>query len=267
MHDKRSHRIHVAASTLPPLTILVSLSYTIMYHPLDVWGRYMTPLLAIVLFIVGYGIQLLQEKLFHYERVDHDIDDGVELSGKRYIRKRFLLIPAAIALIPGIIAVPICNDLILRLVENGTIDYYSDNFIAPYVVMAVIVIGAVLGASARMQPANLSISSNSVWFYVIAHCALFVIDLFMEIPSILPCVALVVVIITAMYELNLSFVEDLCRKVRDTDGLERLRETNYQHVHRIYKRFMSIFIVPFLLTAAASVVWQYLLENALNKPL
>lgn len=267
MLDKRSHRIHLAASVLPPLTILLSVTYTVMYHPLGWWGRYLVPLSALIFFIIGYYIQRLQEKLFHLERVDHDIDDGVETSGRRYIFKRFLLIPAALAVVPGLVAMSLCNKLILRLVEQGEIDYYSDNFVAPFVVLAVIVISCALGAAARMQPGNLSLSSGSVWFYVICHIALFLIDMFMEIPSILPCVLLVVVIVTAMYELNLSFVEDLCRRSHDTDSLPRLRETNYAYVHRIYKRFVRVFIVPFLLTAAASVVWQYLLEHALNQPL
>lgn len=267
MLDKRSHRVHMAASVLPPLTLLISVVYTVMYYPLSWWGRYLVPLAALIFFVIGYFIQRLQEKLFGLERVDHDIDDGVELSGRRYVYKRFLLIPAAVSAVPGVLAMMLCNRLILRLVEQGEIDYYSDNFVAPVLVLVAIVVATVLGAASRMQPGNLMLSSGSVWFYVICHTALFLIDLFMEIPSILSCVMLVCVIVTAMFELNLSFVEDLCRRSHDSDSLPRLRETNYRYVYRIFTRFMQVFIVPFLLTAAASVVWQYLLEHALNTAL
>jgi hypothetical protein len=35
----------------------------------------------------------------------------------------------------------------------------------------------------------------------------------------------------------------------------------------LHENFPDVAVVPFLLTAAWSVVWQYLLENALNQPL
>lgn len=267
MENKRYHFIHLAASFVPPLALLVSLGYTVMYRAVGLWGRYLTPLAAILFFTAGYFLMILQERLFKVACVDHDIDDGVGDTVHRYIKKRFLLIPAAISLVPGIVSMPMVDREIRRLVEVGELDYYSDNFIAPWLMLAVIVVSCVMGAAFRQQPGNITITHGAVWFYVIVHASLYIIDLFMEIPSILPCLMLVVTGIVALFELNTSFIEDITRKSGDLSGYPRLRETNYLYIKSIVRNFVRVFIVPFLLCAAADLVIQYLLKNVWNQPL
>lgn len=267
MEEKRYHRIHLAASYALPLSLLVSVSYTVMYRAVGLGGRYLSPLAAILFFTVGYVLMMLEERVFGVTHIAHDIDDGIEEQVQHSVKKRYLLIPGAVAIIPASLAIPLVNREILRLVETGELDYYSDNFIAPWIVFGIIVISCVMGASARQQPGNITVTPSSVWFYVIVHAALYIIDLFMEIPSILPCLMLVVVGIASIYELNLSFVEDITRKSGDMRELPRLRETNYLYVKQIVKKFIWVFIVPFLLCSAFDLVWQYFLENALNQPL
>lgn len=267
MDNNRTNRIHLAASVIPPLALLVSLSYTMMYRAVGVVGRWMTPLAAVVFFIIGYYIMRLEERIFGVTRTHFDIDDGVSDITRRYVFKRFLIIPAIIAAIPGAFAIPLVDKEIRRLVDTGELDYYSDNFVAPWLVFAVIVISAMLGASARMKPGNVSITPFAFMFHAVCHSAIFIVNIFMEVPSILPTLLFAVVIIASLFELNAAFVENICRKTGDASGLERLRETNFNYVKRIVVNFIKVFIVPFILTAAFSVVWQYLLENALNKPL
>ncbi|MBQ3126511.1 MAG: hypothetical protein IJC15_05515 [Clostridia bacterium] len=267
MDNKRTNRIHLAASVVPPLALLVSLSYTMMYRAVGLAGRWLTPLFAVIFFIVGYSIMRLQERIFGVTRTDFDIDDGVSEVTRRYVLRRFLILPAIIAAIPGACMVPLVDKEIRRLVNVGELDYYSDNFIAPWLVFAVIVIAAILGASARMKPGNVSITPFYAMFHAVCHVGLFIINIFMEVPSTLPTVLFTAVLIVSVFELNAAFVDNICRKTGDFSGQEKLRETNFNYVKRIVRNFLRVFIVPFLLTAAWSVVWQYLLENALNQPL
>ena len=78
---------------------------------------------------------------------------------------------------------------------------------------------------------------------------------------------LVVTGIVALFELNTSFIEDITRKSGDLSGYPRLRETNYLYIKSIVRNFVRVFIVPFLLCAAADLVIQYLLKNVWNQPL
>ncbi len=267
MDNKRTNRIHLAASIVPPLALLVSVSYTMMYRAVGLAGRWGTPLAAVIFFIVGYYIMRLEERIFGVTRTDFDIDDGVSEVTRRYVYRRFLIIPAVIAAIPGAFIVPLVDKEIRRLVDTGELDYYSDNFIAPWLVFAVIVVAAILGATARMKPGNITITPFYAMFHAVCHAGIFIINIFMEIPSVLPTVLFTAVIVVTIFELNAAFVENICRKTGDSSGLEKLRETNYNYVKRIVRNFFRVFIVPFLLTAAWAVVWQYLLENALNQPL
>ena len=267
MENNRTTRIHLAASVVPPLALLVSVSYTMMYRAVGAFGRWLTPLAAVVFFIVGYYIMRLEERVFGVTRTDFDIDDGVSEVTRRYVFKRFLIIPALISAIPAAFAVPLVDKEIRRLVDVGELDYYSDNFIAPWLVFAVIIIAAILGASARMNPGNVSITPFSFMFYAVCHAGIFIINIFMEVPSILPTLLFAAVIEVALFELNAAFVENVCRKTGDSTGLVRLRETNFNYVKRIVGNFFKVFIVPFILCAAVDVVWQYLLEHALNQPL
>lgn len=267
MDNNRTNRIHLAASTVPLLALLVSVSYTIMYRAAGTAGRWLTPLAAVVFFIVGYYIMRLEERIFGLTRTDFDIDDGVSEVTHRYVYKRFLIAPALISVIPAAFAVPLVDKEIRRLVDVGELDYYSDNFIAPWLVFAIIIIAAILGASARMKPGNVSITPFSFMFHAVCHAAIFIINIFMEVPSILPTLLFVAVIVAALFELNAAFVEDICRKTGDSTGLIRLRETNFNYVRRIVVNFIKVFIVPFILFAALDIVWQYLLETALNQPL
>ena len=267
MHDKRTKRIHLAASVLPPLALLISAGYTIMYRPLGKTGRWLIPLLCLAFFVAGYYIMRLQERIFGYARVDFDVDDGYSETTRQYVRKRYLIAPALLAAIPAGMIFPLIEKEIVRLVREGQLEYMDDDFIAPWLVFGFIVLAAVLGASARMKPGNIALSKFAVLFHAICHAALFIINIFMEVPSVLPTALCAVVMVVALFELNTAFVEDICRKTRDDTNLPTMRETNYQYVKRIVKNFFWVFIVPFLLTSAFSVVWQYLLENRLNQPL
>ena len=267
MENKRCRFIHLVASFVPPLALLVSISYTVMYRAVGLWGRYLTPFAAIAFFTAGYFFMILQERLFHVTCVDHDIDDGLDDTVRRYVKKRFLLIPAAISLVPGIMSMPLVEREIRHLVDIGELDYYSDNFIAPWLMLAVIVVSCVMGAAFRQQPGNITVTHGAVWFYVIVHVSIYIIDLFMEIPSILPCLMLVLTGIVCLFELNTSFIEDITRKSGDLSGYPRLWETNYLYSKGIVRNFIRVFIVPFLLCAAADLVLQYLLKNVWNQPL
>lgn len=264
---KRANRIHLAASIIPPLSLLISLSYTLMYRAAGPRGRWGSTVAALAFFVLGYYIMKLEEKLFRYPRTHFDIDDGLEEVTKHYVRKRFLVIPTVIAAVPGFLAVPLVDKEIRRLVDIGGLDYYSENFVAPWLVCAIIIIATILGASARMQPGNVTVTPFSVMVYGVCHAGIFIVNLFMEVPSILPTLLFAAMIVVSIFELNASFVEDVCRKVGDASGLIELRNTNFAYIKRIAVNFVKVFIVPFILTAAADMVWQYLLENALNKPL
>lgn len=267
METKRTYRIHLAASTLIPLALMVSVSYTVMYRAASTLGRWLAPLLTILFFIAGYWLMRLEARIFGLTRTDHHIDDGVSETATRYVRKRYLIVPALLSLVPAGFAVPLMDKAILHLVDVGEIAYYSENYLAPWLVAGLIVVATVWGAVSRMQPGNITLNSTSIWFHVILHVALFIIDLFMEVPSILPCLMLTVVIMVAIFELNTSFVEDITLKTGDTEGLGRLLDTNFRYVKRIVGNFWKVYIVPLLLTSAFAIVWQYLLENALNQPL
>lgn len=269
MENKRTntYRIHLAASTLIPLTLLVSVSYMAMYRTIGTLGRWMVPPLVILCFLAGYWLMRLEERIFGLTRTDHDIDDGFSEVARRYVYKRYLIAPALLSLIPAAAAVPLVDLLIRHLVDTGGIDYYSENYLAPWLVAGFIVLSTVWGAVSRMQPGNITLNGTSIKFYVILHMALFIIAMFMEVPSILPCLMLTVVMIVALFELNASFVEDITHKTGDTASLTRLLDTNFRYVRRIVGNFWKVYIVPFLLTAAVALVWQYLLENALNQPL
>lgn len=264
---QRANRIHLAASIIPPLALLISLSYTMMYRAAGPRGRWGSVIAAVAFFVAGYYLMKLQEKLFRYPRTDFDIDDGLEEVTKHYVLKRFLVIPAILSAVPGFLAVPLVDKEIRRLVDIGQLDYYSENFVAPWLVCAIVIVATLLGASARMQPGNITVTPFAVMAHGVCHAGIFIINLFMEVPSILPTLLFAAMIVVSLIELNASFVEDICRKVGDSSGLIELRNTNFTYVKHIAVNFVKVFVVPFILTAAADMVWQYLLEHALNQPL
>ncbi len=267
MQNKRTYRIHLAASILVPLSLLISVVYTLMYRSVGLSGRYLTPLFAVLFFFAGYGMMCLEEKLFRYPRTNFHIDDGIGGEEKRYIKKRFLIIPAILSMIPAGFSVPLVDEEIKRLVSSGEIDYYSENFVAPWLVFGIIVVSAMLGAGTRMMPGNVTVNPFSVLVYAVCHGAIFIIDIFMEIPSILPAIMMTVLCVVSIFELNTACVENLARKTGDLSGLPKLMDTNYAYVKRIVDRFFRVFILPFLLTVAFSIFWQYALEHFLNQPL
>ncbi len=266
MQDKRTYRIHWAASILVPLALLVSAVYTLMFRAVGLLGRYLSPVLAVAFFFVGYALMYLQEKIFAYPRTAFYVDDGVGGEEKRFVKKRFLILPALLAVIPASLAVPLVDNELKRLsiAEN---QYYQAEAAAPWFVFAIIVLSAIFGAAARMTPGNVSVTPFSVLFHAVCHAAIFIIDIFMEIPTIMPGVMMTLLCIISIFELNTACVENLARKTGDVEGLPKLRETNYLYVKRIVINFLRVFAVPFLFAVAFSVFWQYALVHFFNQPL
>ena len=79
--------IHLTASILTPLALLDSVVYTLMYRAVGLWGRYLSPILAILFFFCGYALMCFEEKLFHYPRTNFHLDDGIGGEEKKYVKK------------------------------------------------------------------------------------------------------------------------------------------------------------------------------------